>query len=213
MAGNSEMVSLSPEEVARGIAHLRERDPIIARVIDRAGPFSLKRDRDLFKSLVRAIIAQQISTAAARSIYQRLLTAIGGEEKLLAGLLKMTDAEFRAAGLSSQKTRYLRDLAQKVSGKRVRIQQVERMTNDEAIAELTQVVGIGKWTVQMLLIFSLGRPDVFPGDDLGVRTAIKKLYRKRLLPKTKQLQKYEKLWQPYASIASWYCWRSLEFTD
>jgi DNA-3-methyladenine glycosylase II len=213
MARNSELVSLAPEEVARGLAHLRERDPVIAQVIERAGPFALKLDKDLFKSLVRAIVGQQISTAAARSIYQKLLTAIGGEEKLLPGLLKMTDAQFRAAGLSSQKTRYLRDLAQKVSGKSVRIHQVERMTNDEAIAELTQVVGVGKWTVQMLLIFSLGRLDVFPGDDFGVRTAIKKLYRKRMLPKAKQLLKYEKLWQPYASIASWYCWRSLEFAD
>ena len=213
MAGDSKRLSLSPEEVARGVAHLRERDPIIARVIEKAGPFALKPDRDLFKSLVRAIVAQQISTAAARSIYQKLLTVTGGEKRLLAGLLKMNDAEFRVAGLSSQKTRYLRDLAQKVSGKSVRIHHVQRMTNDEAIAELTQVVGVGKWTVQMLLIFSLGRLDVFPGDDLGVRTAIKKLYRKRILPKAKQLGKYEKLWQPYASIASWYCWRSLEFTD
>ena len=211
MAGNSEVVTI--EEIARGIAHLRERDPVIAQVIDRAGPFALKQEKDLFKSLVRAIVAQQISTAAARSIHQRLLTAVGGENKLLPRLLRMTDAEFKASGLSSQKTRYLRDLAEKVSRKTVRIRHVQRMTNDEAIAELTQVVGVGKWTVQMLLIFSLGRLDVFSGDDLGVRTAIKKLYRKRVLPKAKHLSKYEKLWQPYASIASWYCWRSLEFEN
>jgi DNA-3-methyladenine glycosylase II len=213
MAGNSDLVSLSPEEVVRGIAHLRERDPIIAQVIDRAGPFALKPDKDLFKSLVRAIIAQQISTAAARSICQKLLNTVGGEKKLLPRLLRMTDAEFKAAGLSSQKTRYLRDLAEKVSHKTVRIHLVERMTNDQAISELTQIIGVGKWTVQMLLIFSLGRLDVFPGDDLGVRTAIKKLYRKRLLPKPRHLTRYEKLWQPYATIASWYCWRSLEFDD
>ncbi len=205
------MVAL--EEITRGLAHLRERDPVLAQVINRAGPFALKQEKDLFKSLVRAIVAQQISTAAARSIYQRLLTAVGGEKKLLPGLLRMTDAEFRAAGLSSQKTRYLRDLAEKVSNKTVRIHHVKKMSNDEAIAELTQIIGVGKWTVQMLLIFSLGRLDVFPGDDLGVRTAIKKLYRKRIVPEAKQLSKYEKLWQPYASIASWYCWRSLEFRD
>jgi DNA-3-methyladenine glycosylase II len=211
MAGNPEVVTM--EEVTRGLALLRERDPVLAEVIDRAGPFALKLEKDLFKSLVRAIVAQQISTAAARSIYQKLLTAVGDEKKLLGGLLRMTDAEFRAAGLSSQKTRYLRDLAEKVSNKKVRIHLVERMTNEEAITELTQVVGVGKWTLQMLLIFSLGRLDIFPGDDLGVRTAIKRLYRKRILPKAKQLSRYEKLWQPYASIASWYCWRSLEFTD
>lgn len=201
------------DDVARGILHLRERDPILAQVIERAGPFTLAPDKDLFKSLVRAIIAQQISTGAARSIYQKLLSAAGGEGNLLKGLRTMTPEELRGAGVSPQKARYLRDLAEKVGTGAVRIHQVHAMTNDEVIAELTQVVGIGKWTVQMLLIFSLGRLDVFPGDDLGVRTAIRKLYRKRLLPKARQLSKFEKLWQPYASIASWYCWRSLEFKD
>jgi DNA-3-methyladenine glycosylase II len=207
------MVKFTAEEIARGIAHLRERDPIISSVIDRAGPFALQPEKNLLKALVRAIVAQQISTAAARSIYGRLLTAVGGEENLLAGLLRLTPAEFKAVGMSSQKQRYLRDLAEKVSRNIVRIDRVPHMSNDEAIVELTQVIGIGKWTVQMLLIFSLGRLDIFPGDDLGVRTAIKKLYRKRILPKPRQLTKYEKLWQPYASIASWYCWRSLEFRD
>jgi len=211
MVRNSHLVT--QKEITSGIAHLRERDPIISAVIDRAGPFSLKPEKDLFKSLVRAILAQQISTAAARSIYQRLLSVAGGEENLLPALLRLSDEELRGVGLSPQKRRYLRDLAQKVSDEIVHIHQIPAMTNEEIIAELTQVVGIGKWTVQMLLIFSLGRLDVFPGDDLGVRTAIKKLYRKRVLPKPKHLTKYEKLWQPYASIASWYCWRSLEFVD
>src|SRR5262249_27291809 len=154
-------------------------------------PFALNPDRDLFKSLVRAIIAQQISTSAARSIYQRLLTTVGGENELLSGLRTLDVAQLKGAGLSSQKQRYLRDLAEKVASGTVRLHQVSQMKNEEVIHELTQVIGIGKWTVQMLLIFSLGRLDVFPGDDLGVRTAIKKLYRKRLLPKPKQLTKYE----------------------
>jgi DNA-3-methyladenine glycosylase II len=206
-------VKLSEEQILAGIAHLRGRDPVLCGVIDRAGPFAIKHEKDLFKSLVRAIVAQQISTAAARSIYNRLLTAVGGDAHLRSGLLRLTEDELKAAGLSPQKRRYLRDLAQKVSDDLVRIDDVPAMTNEQVIAELTQVIGVGKWTVQMLLIFSLGRLDVFPGDDLGIRTAIKRLYRKRLLPKPKQLSKYEKLWQPYASIASWYCWRSLEFED
>jgi DNA-3-methyladenine glycosylase II len=147
------------------------------------------------------------------AVYQRLLTAVGGEAHLLRGLQRLSADELRAAGLSPQKQRYLRDLAEKVTNGTVRIHAVNTMTNEEAVAELTQVIGIGKWTVQMLLIFSLGRLDVFPGDDLGIRTAIKKLYRKRLLPKPRQLAKFEKLWQPYATIASWYCWRSLEFEE
>jgi DNA-3-methyladenine glycosylase II len=213
MGRNQKLVTFCPDDIARGIAFLRKRDPIIGGVIDRAGPFSLQPEQDLFKSLVRAIVAQQISTGAARSIYQRLLNAVGGEPELLSGLRRLTPEELRAAGLSPQKQRYLRDLAEKVASGAVRIHAVNTMTNEEVLAELTQVVGIGKWTVQMLLIFALGRLDVFPGDDLGVRTAIKKLYRKRMLPKPRQLAKFEKLWQPYATIASWYCWRSLEFKD
>jgi len=212
MAKNAEVVE-ALAEVARGIELLRERDAVLAAVMDRAGPFVIEPEKDLFKSLVRAIIAQQISTGAARSIYGKLVAAVGGEARLIAGLQKLSLEELRAAGLSAQKQRYLRDLAQKVAAGTVRIHAVSGMSNEEAIAELTQVVGVGKWTVQMLLIFSLGRLDVFPGDDLGVRTAIRRLYRKRALPKAKQLGRYEKLWQPYASIASWYCWRSLEFKD
>lgn len=213
MARNSKVVAPEVDEITRALDYLRERDPVLGAVITRAGPFTIKRERDLFKSLVRAIVAQQISTGAARSIYQKLLVAAGGEDRLLEGLLRLRPEELRAAGLSLQKQRYLRDLAEKVAGGQVRLSEVERMSNEEVILEVTQVVGIGKWTAQMLLIFSLGRLDVFPGDDLGVRAAIRKLYRKRSLPKPRQLAKYEKLWQPYASVASWYCWRSLEFKE
>jgi DNA-3-methyladenine glycosylase II len=199
-------------EITAATLYLRERDPVLARVIDRVGAFALEPDPDIFKSLVRAILAQQISTSAARSIYKRLLTLAGEEEKLLAGLQRLSMEELRSAGVSPQKARYLRDLAEKVSSGTVQLDQISSLTNDEIIAELTRVKGVGVWTAQMLLIFSLGRLDVFPGDDLGIRTAIKRLYRKRILPtKPAHLRKFEKLWQPYASVASWYCWRSLEF--
>lgn len=128
--------------------------------------------------------------------------------------MELSAEELRAAGLSAQKARYLRDLAEKVTSGTVGLERLEKLSNDEIVAELTQVKGIGVWTVQMLLIFSLGRLDVFPGADLGIRTAIQRLYRKRALPtKPGQLRRFEKLWQPYASIASWYCWRSLEFDE
>jgi DNA-3-methyladenine glycosylase II len=203
-----------PAEHVVAIEYLRQRDPVLASVIDRVGPFALRHEPDIFTSLVRAIIAQQISTSAARSIYQRLLSLVGGEKSLLQGLASLSPEELRTAGVSAQKARYLHDLALKISLGTVRIDGIAARSNEEIIAELTQVKGIGVWTVQMLLIFSLGRLDVFPGADLGIRTAIKRLYRKRVLPrKPAQLRKFEKLWQPYASIASWYCWRSLEFTD
>lgn len=201
-------------EVAAGIEYLRTRDPVLREIIGRVGDFALKRERDVFTALVRAIVSQQISTGAARSIYGRLCERAGGEENLLAGLMELSAEELRAAGLSAQKARYLRDLAEKVTSGTVALERIGKLSNDEIVAELTQVKGIGVWTVQMLLIFSLGRLDVFPGADLGIRTAIQRLYRKRALPtKPGQLRRFEKLWQPYASIASWYCWRSLEFDE
>lgn len=198
------------EKIALGIEYLRSRDPVLAAVIEEVGGCSLNLDRNIFKSLVRAIIAQQISTSAARSIYRRLIDLAGGEARLVEQLAGFTLEEYRSVGVSAQKARYLSDLAQKVASGEVRIDAIHDLSNEAIIEELTKVKGIGKWTVQMLLIFSLGRLDVFPGDDLGIRTAIKNLYRKRGVPKAKQLRKFEKLWQPYASIASWYCWRSLE---
>lgn len=201
-------------EVAAGIEYLRTRDPVLREIIRRVGEFALKRERDVFTALVRAIVSQQISTGAARSIYGRLCERAGGEENLLAGLMELSAEDLRAAGLSAQKARYLRDLAEKVTSGTVALERIGKLSNDEIVAELTQVKGIGVWTVQMLLIFSLGRLDVFPGADLGIRTAIQRLYRKRALPtKPGQLRRFEKLWQPYASIASWYCWRSLEFDE
>lgn len=205
---------MKAKQIAAGIAHLRSRDPVMGAVIDRVGPFALKPEPDLFTALVRAIIAQQISTGAARSIYKRLTDLTGGEENLLEGLAGSSMEALRAAGVSSQKGKYLLDLAEKVSNGTVKLERIPALTNNEIIEELTQVKGIGVWTVHMLLIFSLGRLDVFPGGDFGVRSAIQRLYRKRTLPtKPAQLKKFEKLWHPYASIASWYCWRSLEFEE
>src|SRR5687768_8639359 len=178
-------------DIAGAVLYLRQRDPILAQVIDRVGPFALQSEPDIFKSLVRAIIAQQISTSAARSIYKRLITLAGGERKLLQALVKFSAEELRTAGVSPQKARYLRDLAEKVSCGTVKLRGIAALSNDEIIAELTRVTGVGVWTAQMLLIFSLGRLDVFPGDDLGIRTAIKRLYRKRGLPtKPAQLRKF-----------------------
>jgi DNA-3-methyladenine glycosylase II len=211
VGGDSE-ASLA-DRIIRGVQHIRERDSVLAKVADRVGPFSLQLEPDVFTSMVRSILAQQISTAAARSIYKRLLTTLADGENLLQALGQSSVDQLRSCGISPQKARYLSDLAEKVNSGVVRLNDLHVMSNEEVILELTRVKGIGVWTVQMLLIFSLGRLDVFPGADLGIRTAIKKLYRKPTLPTPTQLRKFERLWQPYATIASWYCWRSLEFKD
>src|SRR5688572_13878135 len=155
MARNPKAKVSAPEiaaarEAAAAIKYLRARDPVLKAVIDRVGPFALEPEPDVFRSLVRAIIAQQISTGAARSIYQKLISLAGGEDRLLHGLVRLSAEELRTAGVSPQKARYLRDLAEKVSSGTVRLDVIPQRTNEEIIAELTQVKGIGVWTVQML---------------------------------------------------------------
>jgi DNA-3-methyladenine glycosylase II len=198
------------EEIERGLSYLAERDEVMRRLIAEVGLFEIKLESDYFKAVVRSIVAQQISTSAARSIYQRLLNAAGGEAKLMEAILKYSVAELRALGLSPQKASYLKDLAEKSRDGLIEWGRMAELSNEQIIEELTQVKGIGKWTAQMFLIFSLGRLDIFPADDLGVRTAIKNLYRKRSVPKAKQLTRGEKLWHPYSSLASWFCWRSFD---
>lgn len=204
------MRSSDAAEIQRAIDHLVKRDAIMAELIERVGPFRLSLEEDYFKALVRSILAQQISTSAARSINARLVAAVQDDPSMEAGIHRHSVEELRQLGISRPKAVYLKDLAAKALSGEVRLGSLAEKSNDEVIEELTQVKGIGKWTAQMFLIFSLGRLDIFPADDLGVRAAIKRLYRKRTLPKPKQLRKYEKLWHPYSSIASWYCWRSFD---
>ena len=192
------------------LAHFRKRDPVMARAMRRVGPFTLKANRERFGMLVRSIISQQISTSAARSILVRV-TALHGDGGIRAEtLLQLSPDQLRAAGVSPQKIGYLVDLAEKVADGTVRLDRIGRLSDERVIEELTQVKGIGRWTAQMFLIFSLGRPDVFPHDDLGVRSAIKRLYGLAELPDKQTSLAIGSRWSPYSSVASWYCWRILE---
>lgn len=193
--------------------HFRRRDPVIARVIDQVGPMLLRPQRDRFGMLVRSIIAQQISTAAARSIRGRLIELIAPEKLRPEVIARIEIDRLRTAGLSPQKAGYLHDLAQKIADGSVRLSRTGRMTDDEVIAELIQVKGIGVWTAQMFLIFSLGRLDVFPPDDLGIRAAIRNLYGLSEMPGRDECREIGDRWRPLATAGSWYCWRSLELKD
>jgi DNA-3-methyladenine glycosylase II len=179
-------------------------------VIDQVGPFQLKLRRNRFEALVRSIISQQISGGAARSIQKRLFALLPSDGFKPEALAALTPQQLRTAGVSPQKASYLLDLASKVTAGGVRLHRVARMSDAEVIAELTQVKGIGIWTAQMFLMFSLGRLDVFPHDDLGVRSALRHLYRLPDLPDRETSHRIAAPWRPYATIASWYCWRSLE---
>lgn len=190
-----------------GIAHLRKSDETFGTVIDAVGPCTLTLRRDRFDTLVRSILSQQLSTAAARTIRNRLVEQIGipRPETLLA----MTDDEFRACGVSLQKASYLRDLATRVEQGELPLGRLGRLSDEGVIERLIAVKGIGRWTAQMFLIFSLGRPDVFPHDDLGIRNAIRRLYGFSEMPRREEMDAVAAPWRPYASIACWYLWQSL----
>jgi DNA-3-methyladenine glycosylase II len=196
-------------QIQTGLVHLR-KDRILRKVIDAVGPFNLRPTRDRFTVLVQAIISQQISGAAARNIRGRLDALLEPDGFTPENLASLDLADLRSVGLSRQKAAYILDLAQKTLDGIVDLKKIGRLSDEAVIEMLTQVKGIGRWTAEMFLIFSLGRLDVLPVDDLGVRSAMKNLYGLKELPDKKTCIELAMPWRPYASIASWYCWRSAE---
>jgi DNA-3-methyladenine glycosylase II len=191
---------------------LLRRDPVLAALIRRHGPCGLgaTRDRfDHFSMLVRAIVFQQLSTRAATTIHDRLLGLMPGGTDACA-LAALSDEQLRGVGISRQKAGYLRDLCEKVTAGAVPLSHVDGMADEDVIAALTQVKGVGRWTAEMFLIFRLQRPDVLPVGDLGIITAVQRAYRLRKPPTPDRLRKIGEPWRPYRSIASWYLWRSLD---
>ncbi len=200
-------MSIPQATVQRALRHLRRADPVLRDVIRRVGPFQLKLQRDRFAVLVRSIISQQISTAAARTIRARLEGLVAPEPTSPENLLNLTDAKLKAAGVSPQKLSYIRDLCAKVSAGEVTLRTIGRKSDEAVIKELTQIRGIGRWTAQMFLMFSLGRLDVLPHDDLGIRSNIRTIYGIDEMPSKAVCEELAAPWRPYTSIACWYCWR------
>jgi DNA-3-methyladenine glycosylase II len=199
-----------PELVRQGVRHLRQHDPVLRPVIDQVGPFALKLQGARFPMLVRSILSQQISGKAARSIELRLRDRLRPRRITPESILALSPEELRTVGVSPQKARSLHDLAGRVAAGEVRLSRLARLTDDEVIAELVQVRGIGVWTAQMFLMFSLGRPDVFPHADFGIRSALQRLHGLAELPDRETAHQLATPWRPYATLASWYCWRSLD---
>lgn len=190
---------------------LAASDPILARVISRVGPCSLEPDRetDLFQALLRSIIFQQLHGRAAEAIHGRVVALLPTVSA--AALQRLPDAPLRAAGLSVNKLLALRDLAARTLDGTIPPPAVAAGLSDETLIErLTQVRGVGPWTVQVLMIFYLGRPDVLPTTDFGIRKAFSLLYRRGRPVKPESILRHAKRWQPYRSVASWYLWRSLD---
>lgn len=203
---------VTPADYARARRLLLRRDPMLADIIRRHGPCGLAAAQrpDHFSALVRAIVGQQISTKAAATIHARLLALLPGGLATAESLAALTDEEFRAAGISRQKALYLRDLAGKVIVNTLPLDRIDAMSDDDVIAALTQVKGIGRWSAEMFLIFRLHRPDVLPVGDLGIVNAITRVYRLRKRPTPERIRRLGEAWRPYRSVASWYLWRSLD---
>ena len=194
------------------IAHLKQADPILAEAIERVGSCHLdevQQSGDLLHCMSRAILSQQLSGKAAAAIHQRfcqLYPSSPTPETILA----TSDEVLRSAGISRAKVAYIKDLAQKISDGLPTLRELEALDDAAIVQALTQVKGVGRWTVQMLLIFRLHRWDVLPVDDLGIRAGIRRLYALPELPTRPQVEQMGQCWKPYRTIAAWYLWRSLE---
>jgi DNA-3-methyladenine glycosylase II len=219
----------------RAVTHLKKSDPVMRAIIERIGPCRMQFSPPEFHSLAEAIVYQQLNGKAAETIFKRF-AALAGEPLTPEGILKLTDEQMRAAGLSKQKSAYLKDLAAKTSSGLLDFARLPRLPEAEIIEHLTQVKGIGVWTAQMFLMFTLKRENVLPTGDFGVRVAIYKHYldvqrkvqrkvqraakksaaakkgreRKIKLPSPEQMEKIAKRWEPYRSVACWYLWQSLD---
>jgi DNA-3-methyladenine glycosylase II len=194
----------------KAILHLKKADPVLRTLMDRVGAYLMEYGHPGFETLVRSIVYQQLSGKVARVIFDRLAAAVPGGELTPEGILKLTPARMRKAGLSKQKTAYIRDLARKTKRGVLDFSVLPDLADEQVIEMLTQVKGIGVWTAHMFLMFALERPNVLPTGDLGIRMAIRRAYGMEELPNAKQIEERAAGWHPYCTVASWYLWRSLD---
>lgn len=196
----------------RKVIRFLKRDPKLAKIIERVGDYKIKKRKNHFATLVEAIISQQLANSAAEAILRRFKRLYPKFPKPIQ-ILNTKDSMLRSAGLSKMKVGYLKDLAKKVERGQIKIKTLSKMNDDEIISHLTQVKGIGRWTAEMFLIFSLGRQDVFPVGDLGLRKGVQMAFSLPELPKPKEVEEIGMRWKPYRSVATWYLWKSLQKFD
>jgi DNA-3-methyladenine glycosylase II len=202
--------SLTPADFQRARRHLMRRDPRLAPLIKRVGPCGLidSRTSEPFASLVRAILSQQLSGKAAQTIHGRVVALAGGVAGMTpAGILGLNPADLRAAGVSFPKISYIRDLAERVSDRRLDLAALEDQSDEAVIEAITAVKGLGRWSAEMFLMFRLNRPDVFPVGDLGIVKGVQTLLGMKRRPKPSTMLRAAEVWRPYRSVAAWYLWR------
>jgi DNA-3-methyladenine glycosylase II len=195
--------------VAEAEEYLRSSDDVVAELIDRHGPCTLQPQKFYFPVMVETVISQQLSTKAARAIYNRLVGLVGRIYPRPADIIRIPDEDLRGIGFSRSKTLYIKNVAELFQSRRVSPGKLRRMSDEEVSGLLTEVKGIGDWSAHMFLIFALGRLDVFPVGDLGLRNALIRMYRLRK-PTRVRLQKIGNCWAPYRTIGTWYLWKSYD---
>lgn len=197
------------KEIQKAIVFLKKKDSVLSSIIDKVGVYHLTPKDDYFTVLCDSIISQQLSMKAADSILKRFFDLVGTVKPLPIDILKFEVEDFRSIGCSNAKGRYILDLASKVDTNELNLHSLNKLSNDEIIAELTKVKGIGKWTAEMFLMFSLCRLDVFPIDDLGIKNSLIKNYNFPPEITKKQMIEFGDKFAPYQTIAAWYLWKSL----
>jgi DNA-3-methyladenine glycosylase II len=205
----------SEENLRRAAEHLAAHDPVLAPVIARAGPCTIRPHKNYYQELVDSIISQQLSVKAAATIEKRFCTLFGGEGfPAPEAILTKNIDELRSTGLSRGKATYVRDLAQHIIDGKIKFDHLDSLSNEEIIKELTAVKGIGEWTAHMFLMFCMGRLDVLAHGDLGIKNGIQKLYGLKKQPDAAGVSRIAKKyhWHPYETVACWYIWQALDTT-
>ncbi|HXU96254.1 MAG TPA: DNA-3-methyladenine glycosylase [Candidatus Nitrosotalea sp.] len=199
------MTSKDPVRILR-------KDPLLTDIIDIVGDYTLKKRNHHFSVLVESIISQQLATGAAEAIFKRFKD-LYPKFPTASEILSTRKSKLRLVGLSGMKIEYLKDLSRHIEQGKLDMKSLAKKSDEDVIANLTQVKGIGRWTAEMFLIFSLGRQDVFPVDDLGLRKGVQRIFSMPDIPKPKEVEKIGQRWKPYRTIVTWYIWKSLQKFD
>jgi DNA-3-methyladenine glycosylase II len=194
----------------KALEHLQSGDPVLAELIRGIGPCRIRYSEPVFRSLARSIVFQQLNGKAAGTIFDRFERACGAAGVTAEAVARLRPARMRAAGLSSRKSEYLKDLARHTIQGSLRFEELVHLPDEAVVAELTRVKGVGVWTAHMFLIFALRRPDVLPTGDYGIRAAMRKVYSLPEMPKPALMEEIARPWRPWTSVACWYLWRSLD---
>ena len=190
-----------------------KKDPKLARIIKVVGKYQITTTSNYFESLIEAIITQQLAGAAAKAISKRFRGLYGKRFPKPVDVLKTSDSKLRKTGLSGMKVKYIKDLSKNIESKKLKLRSLSKLSDDEIVEQLIQIKGIGRWTAEMFLIFSLGRMDVLPVGDLGLKKGVRLLNSSAKLPNPDEIEELAEKWRPYRTVATWYLWKSLQKFD